>query len=96
MLRGAKRPAEQAELLKPHSQACTRLGKTINNADNYQLFLNAKRPELISARELMLSHAGVSCACTMLKYALVRRSRRYNLNTRPVHYTPRYNTPVPD
>lgn len=34
--------------------------ETINNIDNYQLFLKAIGPELISARELMYSHVSIS------------------------------------
>jgi len=35
-------------------------GETINNVDNYQLFLKAVGPELISACELMHSYTGIS------------------------------------
>lgn len=51
-------------------------GETINNADNYQLFLKAVGSELISACELMHSHTQhlvvytmqyARCVCILLK-----------------------------
>jgi len=49
-------------------------GETINNVDNYQLFLKAVGPELISACELTHSHTDISLYTQYAMYIIEIRN----------------------